>query len=287
MAKSPTHQFGQIIGNLIELAVRETLLDVAKKYELYLDWKHSRKARNNKKKVTWQDYLGNNHDLDYVLEKGGSESIQGKPKAFIEIAYRRYTKHSRNKSQEIQGAIIPLVNTYRTEHPFIGAILAGEFTEDSITQLKSHGFGIIFFPFFSIVEAFSIVGIDAYFNESTTDQEVATKVNKWELLTEQQQESVITKLRELHENELQQFTNLLETKINRHITQIIVLTIHGLNVSTKSLQEAVNYILQYEETSSVNLFLRYELEIRYSNKDTIKGNFESKQQAINFLNKFL
>ena len=46
--------------------------------------------------------MGNVHDLDYVFEQGGTEATIGQPKAFIEIAWRRYTKHSRNKAQEIQ-----------------------------------------------------------------------------------------------------------------------------------------------------------------------------------------
>ena len=77
------------------------------------------------------DSKGNTHILDYVMEEGGSEAVQGRPRAFIEIAWRRYTKHSKNKAQEIQGAITPLAETYQDSHPFLGAVLAGEFTEPS------------------------------------------------------------------------------------------------------------------------------------------------------------
>lgn len=43
---------------------------------LYLDKKGFRSARSGKK-VTWVDKFGNNHDLDYVLEKDGSETKIG------------------------------------------------------------------------------------------------------------------------------------------------------------------------------------------------------------------
>jgi hypothetical protein len=62
--------------------------------------------------VTWQDGYGNKHDLDYVLERGGDEERLGVPAAFIESAWRRYTKHSKNKVQEIEAAVMPVALTF-------------------------------------------------------------------------------------------------------------------------------------------------------------------------------
>lgn len=175
MAHAPGHRFGQIIGDMLELAIRPPLIDVARKHGLYLDWKHERPARNGRKLVKWTDSKRNEHDLDYVLEAGGSEDTQGTPKAFIEIAYRRYTKHSRNKAQEIQGAITPLAETYSDHHPFLGVVLAGVFTSRSLAQLRSHNFGVLYFPFDSIVKAFKAVNIDAFFDEDTPDDNIQGK----------------------------------------------------------------------------------------------------------------
>lgn len=176
MAESPTHRFGQIIGDVIEESVRQSLEQIADKHGMFLDFKHPRATRGGKNKVSWTDSKGNVHDLDYVLEAGGSDEVLGRPKAFVEIAYRRYTKHSRNKAQEIQGAIAPLAETYRDHHPFLGVVLAGVFTEGSLQQLRSHGFGVLYFPFESVVTAFGKVGIDVYFDEDSTDRSVAAKV---------------------------------------------------------------------------------------------------------------
>lgn len=74
MAQSPSHTFGQKIGELLEEMLRPLLAEVGGKHGLYLDYKHARPARQNRKKVGWQDKKGNIHDLDYVLELGGSES---------------------------------------------------------------------------------------------------------------------------------------------------------------------------------------------------------------------
>jgi hypothetical protein len=104
MAISYSHKFGQVIGDLLEIAVEPHLKDFADKHSLFLDRKGERLTRKGKK-LTWIDIKENKHDLDFVLERGGTDSMLGIPVAFIETAWRRYTKHSRNKAQEIQGAI--------------------------------------------------------------------------------------------------------------------------------------------------------------------------------------
>ena len=143
MAESPSHKFGQIIGNLIEALIEPFLSDFAKENHLYLDHqKNPRKSRKGKK-VTWEDPYGNVHDLDYVLERNGTDTITGTPVAFIEVAWRRYTKHSRNKAQEIQGAILPLAERFQWSNPFLGAVLSGVFTEGSLEQLRSLGFQVL------------------------------------------------------------------------------------------------------------------------------------------------
>jgi len=112
MAQSPAHQFGQFIGNMIEGIVRPILEDFCQSHDLYLDYQGKKRSLRQGKEVRWEDRFGNVHDLDYVIERGGSDQIIGDPIAFVEVAWRRYTKHSRNKAQEIQGAIRPLAERY-------------------------------------------------------------------------------------------------------------------------------------------------------------------------------
>jgi hypothetical protein len=107
MAISPGHKFGQLIGEVLEMAIEPILSEFAKQQGLFLDKKGPRPVRDGQK-VCWTDLNGNKHDLDFVLERGGTPDRFGVPVAFIEAAWRRYTKHSRNKAQEIQGAILPL-----------------------------------------------------------------------------------------------------------------------------------------------------------------------------------
>ena len=128
MAVSPAHQFGQEIGLLLEEIIKPLLSDFSSARGLYLDAKGPRGKARSGNKVTWTDKYGNNHDLDFVIERKGTSDDRGRPLAFIESAWRRYTKHSRNKAQEIQGAILPIVENYHWDAPFKGVIFAGIFS---------------------------------------------------------------------------------------------------------------------------------------------------------------
>jgi len=117
MATSPAHKFGQEIGLLLEEIIKPLLAQFAAKHGYYLDSKGPRGKARPGKKVTWPDKYGNTHDLDFVIEKGGTPDTRGRPLAFIEAAWRRYTKHARNKAQEIQGAILPIAEKYHWDAP--------------------------------------------------------------------------------------------------------------------------------------------------------------------------
>ncbi|MDR3343511.1 MAG: hypothetical protein LBT14_12145 [Treponema sp.] len=97
MAVSYAHRLGQIIGESLEYAIEPFLREFADTYHLYCDKKEYRPARSGTK-LTWVDINQNKHDLDFVLERDGTREKTGMPVAFIECAWRRYTKHSRNKS---------------------------------------------------------------------------------------------------------------------------------------------------------------------------------------------
>lgn len=284
MAQSPSHKFGQIIGDLLEEAIKPRLQECASKYGLYLDTKGPRPARSGKK-LSWQDSYGNIHDLDFVLERGGTAHKIGSPVAFIEIAWRRYTKHSRNKAQEIQAAVLPLRDTHYRSAPFLGAILAGVFTEGAITQLSSQGFNVLYFPYDSIVEAFKTVGLNALFDEQTPDEEFHRKVEQWERLGDADKIRVSRVILELNEANLEDFMEKLETSITRQISRIIVLPLYGEPHSLQSVDEAITFINRYSPNAAHD-FVRFEIIIEYNNGDRIEGKFSTKDVAIEFLDTY-
>lgn len=287
MAKSPSHKFGQIIGDLLESVMEVYLVPIAKQYDLYLDKKEPRKARNNKKEVIWTDIKGNNHKLDFVFERNGTQTQVGDPVAFIEIAWRRYKKHSKNKAQEIQGAITPLVEKYSQFSPFYGCTIAGEFTKPSIDQLISHGFKVVYFPYETILNAFNEVGVDARWEEDTPTEELQKKVEKYEALNQKEIAKIVDHLLESNKEELENFSKQLCDSIIRKVEKVRVYSLHGVLKEVNSIEEAIQYVTKYDEQSSQVPILKYEIKIVYNNGDQIEAEFKDRSLAIKFLRDYL
>ena len=285
MAKSPSHKFGQIIGDLLEEIMEPHFHAFCSGRNLYLDKKGVRQGVRNGKKVTWLDKFNNEHDLDFVIEKGGSSKHRGRPVAFIEAAWRRYTKHSRNKAQEIQGAILPICEKHEWDKPFLGAILAGVFTEGSLTQMRSSGFELVLFPYESIVSAFASIGIKAGFDEDTPDAEFDDTISKIETLNHQQWSSLKAHLTESNKALLECFFNRLQDTLDRGIELVVLIPLHGQQNEFQSIDDAIAFITTYDEIGKFDgQFRKYDAIVKYSNGDRIDASFQDKVKAINFLN---
>ena len=283
MARSPAHRLGQIIGDQLEAAVREPLAAIAGEFNLYLDYHHPRKARGGKKRVAWKDSKGNTHILDYVMEEGGSETVEGRPRAFIEIAWRRYKKHSKNKAQEIEGAIMPLAETYQDSHPFLGVVLAGEFTEPSLEQFKSNRFNLIYCSYGTMLQAFASEGLDVSSEEDTGDDVLQRKVDAFEGTSRGQRERIAAQIRELHAEQFETFLDALRSSLRRRVEFVLVLPLYGNEQRFYAIQDAVDFISTHVPSTLSLKFVKYELNVRYSNGDEIRGVFQDKQDALEFL----
>lgn len=284
MAESLSHKFGQIIGDLLELAIEPHLEKFARKHKLFLDKKGERKARAGKK-LSWTDGKDNKHDLDFVLERGGTVNKTGVPVAFIEVAWRRYTKHSRNKAQEIQGAIIPLTEKYRNSSPFVGVVLAGEFTDGSLNQLKSHGFGVLYFPYATVVKAFVKFGINAASDEGTSEKDFKKKIESWNKL--QNKADVAKELLKLNKKNVDQFLDSLSKSVSRFIERVIILPLHGQESTASTVTEAIDFLKKYSEDRPKLPLVKYEIIIKYNTGDRIDASFKDKSDTIKFLESYL
>ena len=285
MAQSPSHTLGQFIGDRLENAIRIPLQLIADNFGLYLDYKHQRYARGRRSIVSWTDSYGNEHDLDYVLEEGGNESKLGRPIAFIETAWRRYTKHSKNKAQEIQGALVPLADTYASVNPFLGVVLAGDFTDASLAQLKTHRFNVAYCPYSNIVAAFRTENVDISWEEDTSTRDLERKVETLQGLSKLQCTRINNQILNLNAEQFDPFFNSLRASLSRRIVFISILSLSGTQFEFNSVSDAVKFISSHDRSQSVKRFVRYELTVRYSNEDVIRGCFQEKSQAIEFLQK--
>jgi hypothetical protein len=286
LAKSPAHRFGQIVGEVLETAVAPLLAAFAKRHGLYLD-RHGKRSCRPGTRCTWLDLNNNKHNLDFVLERAGSNDKQGIPAAFIETAWRSYTKHSRNKAQEIQGAIGPLAETYKNARPFIGVILAGMFTEGALTQLRSLGFSVLYFSHESVIAAFRDHGIDASFGENTPDAVFRKKVKAYEALTTKQRVALARGLLHKQKAQVEQFMDSLEKVVSRQIDRVTILPLHGNARELPNVAEAIKFIETYGEETGQRPIQRYEIRIRYNNGDSIEATFRDKDDAITFLRTYL
>lgn len=285
MAQSPSHKFGQIIGDTLQSAFEPPLRAFCRSHKLYLDKKGKRKARPGLK-LSIKDKYGNSHDLDYVIERYGTTKVLGSPVAFIEIAWRRYTKHSRNKAQEIQGSILPLLETYRNNAPFIGVVLAGEFTSSALEQLRSHGFKVLYFPYELIISIFKKYGIDADYSEDTPDKDFIPRIAAWNAIDSLTKKKIEKALLNKKRAEFIDFMESLRVSVTREIKQIIIVPLYGDKITFPNIEASIKYISELSPSSEIKNLYHIEIYIYYSNNDSIIGRFKNQSDAINFLGQY-
>lgn len=289
MAQSPSHKFGQQLGQLLEDIVlyeilKPRLQEFAQTQHYYLDWQRSRPARSGKK-VTWEDKYGNKHDLDFAIEVGGTDEKRGKPIAFIESAWRRYTKHSKNKAQEIQGAILPIIELHHLSAPFYGVILAGEFTKPALEQLKNNGFTVIYIPYQDVVTAFHSIGFDIAFNEETPDELYSDASNKLENLTPSEKQALRQALMEVSQKEVEAFMIKLNNCLERYVDRIAITPLFGVKYEFDRLDRAIAELETLDINRPAGNLQRFEAIIDYNNGDTIRASFQNKTLLADFLRK--
>ncbi|MBQ6965630.1 MAG: hypothetical protein IJP82_08090 [Bacteroidaceae bacterium] len=286
MAKSQSHQLGEFIGSFFEDLMKKPIREFADKNGLYFDTNRSRKARGNRKTLTWTDVHANKHRLDFVLEKGGTESAFGEPIAFIELAWRNYTKHSKNKAQEISGAVNPISEKYEMVKPFKGAILSGVFTDGSLNQLKSEGFHVLYIPSKKMVQAFSVHGLDIDYDEGTSKAELK---RKYIAVSKKSNKAILEKVRQeilkICEPEIKLFVSELSASYNRKIKTICILPLHGKSTYVIDVERAINFINGYTEIPKDQTLEYIQVIVTYNIGSIIQCQFKTKAEAIDFLYK--
>ena len=289
MAASSSHKFGQEVGKLIEDIVLNDILkprlqQFVQTKNYYLDWQRIRPARSGQK-VTWEDKYKNKHDLDFVIEIDGTDNQLGTPVAFIECAWRRYTKHSKNKAQEIQGAILPIIELHNLSAPFYGAVLAGEFTKPALDQLRNNGFAIIYIPYQDVVAAFKAINLDIAFDEKTPDKAYTTASKQLAALSILERQKLGEALLKGSKEEVDKFMDTLRNSLERYIAQIIIIPLFGTKYEFKSIDDALIELNTLDIDRPSGEFERLEVIVDYNNKDTIRATFQNKALLADFLRK--
>ncbi len=158
-----------------------------------------------------------------------------------------------------------------------------QFTEGSLAQIRSHGFHLVYCPYETVVEAFASEGVDISTDESTSETKLKRKADAVAKLTESRRENIANRVRELHADQFRSFFDKLKACLNRTIERVLILTLSGAPKQLESIHDAMRYVEEYDETTPVSAFVRYELNVRYTNGDEINGTFRGKLRAIAFL----
>ena len=249
VAQSPSHQLGEQIGVICEdfLArdIVKKCLKECEKQEYYLDYQHERKAREGKKTVKWEDGLGNSHRLDLVIEQFGTEEEMGELRAIIEVGWRRYTKHSKAKAQEIQGAVNPVVEKYRHLSPYKGVIIIGDWTKPSIKQLGSEGFVILHFTTKMIFDCIKEnAGFDVSFSEDTEVKELLMKAEKFNNISDETREKIVNCLLKVNGDEVKKFKKSLKSSLDRKVTKVEILRQEIDRIEFGSMNSAIDALTE-------------------------------------------
>lgn len=288
MALAPGHLLGQIIGGVLEVALKPVLQDLADKHDLYLDSQGARPGVRPGKRVTWRDAKGNGHDLDFVLERGGSPTKQGNPAAFVESAWRRYTKHSKAKAQEISGALDPVLTAWANVKPTGAAVVAGEWTKPALTQLITNGYVVLHFNFPRTVEVFGRHGMNINgLGEETSDAFWQEQCDAFLAKSNPDREVLASDLRTTMREDLEAFVAELEQRIIRKIDYVIVIPLHGNQLHFSDLDSAISAVEAYPTSPTTVEFIRFEIRMSYTNGDQIQASFGAADDAVAFLRTFI
>lgn len=276
-----------MVGVLLERLFAHDLIALSERHGYYCDRRGLRpKVRGRAKKVTWTDADGNAHDLDFVIERDGSVDHRGLPVAFIETAWRRYTRHSRAKTGEIEGALLHLRQTYPTCR-FLGVILAGAYSLGGKTQLTSHEIAVLHIPFEALATAFRQRGVDLSYPEKASAEEKQAVIAQWEQLRPEDLANIEARIRTEIASEYAAFQSLLEQRLQRSVRLIRIVPTFGREFTFPSVQAAIVSLDDFREERQTDLrFIRFDVKVEFSDDDEIEGKFHTKEEALRFISLF-
>jgi hypothetical protein len=75
----------------------------------------------------------------------------------------------------------------------------------------------------------------------------------------------------------------MDKVLSRQIERIVVLPLHGRAVEFATIEDALESLQGFDEETASAEFVRYEIEVLYNNGNTLRGSFNDKASAVEFL----
>ncbi len=283
MTTSSAHQLTKKISHLLEEIIQDLLQDFCSKKSLYVNKKEKRHLRGNRDS-SWLDNYQNSHDLDFIIEKNGSDTAHGRPVAFIEAAWRRYASHLNNATQKNQALPQPFAEKHDKNKSFRSVILASCFTEPSSLQIKNSNFTVALFSYETIVAAFETVHITINHDENTAEKEIADALATFETLSEQDISLLKQTLIKLNNECILSFLTQLSAALDRQIEELVIVPLYGNKYSFFSIDAAGSFLSEYKKEETGITFNSFKTAVRFANGDKITATFHTKKEIQNFLN---
>ena len=170
--------------------------------------------------------------------------------------------------------------------PFHAAVLAGEFTSNSLIQLRSQGFFVLYFTYGQICDLFATEGISLHWEENTAEEELYRIIETFPDNADPRYLRLQQTFLRMYHRELTELSDALLNSLHNSISQVLVVPIHGYAYRLDSIPDAIDFVINYREDTHQPI-LRYELIVRYHNGDEFTMKCTDKRKAIQFLNQYL
>lgn len=175
---------------------------------------------------------------------------------------------------------------FRRYRPFLGVVLGGIFINGTLDQFRSHNFSIAYCPYETVVRAFANEGIDVSSDEDTSEAELQCKIDAFEQLTTIRRERIARGIRELQADRFSFFFEDLRRCLGRFVQHVFVLTLSGNSHKFDFIKDAIRFVTEHDQAEPASDFVRYELNIRYSDGDEIRADCSRRAKAVAFLRLF-
>ncbi len=102
----------------------------------------------------------------------GSDKKEGIPVGFVEVFWRRGARHSKDKTRDDSGKLMPMRQTYPTAR-YLGVAACGSLTEPAREYIKLRDIDLFYVPKSKIIEAFSKNGLTIDYPDKLSEEEKA------------------------------------------------------------------------------------------------------------------
>jgi hypothetical protein len=143
--------------------------------------------------------------------------------------------------------------------------------------------------------AYQEFGVDASSRDGvlgTTEEQFREKITKWEALPQPQTTNrLLAKLKALHQQEIDNFTQRLDAAIMRRVNSVRLTVLRGHSVECSDVDSAIAYLVEEEKSSRVREDAEqreaFEVQVRFNTGAKIDATFPKRAEAIAFLRSFV